>query len=131
MIGYVTLGTNNLDAATKFYDALFATIGAGRILEDDSFVAWATGPTAPAVSVTRPFDDNAATVGTANFDNRSFRLNFEITALVIDAEFGGKVEKMFEKDFASSRLMQPDEYDNKPFWFKLAVRTARLTAPVL
>ena len=76
-------------------------------------------------------DDHAATVGTANFDNRSFRLNFEITALVIDAEFAGKVEKMFEEDFSGSRLMQPDEYDNKPFWFKLAVRTARLTAPVL
>ena len=76
-------------------------------------------------------DDNVATVGTANFDNRSFRLNFEITALVVDAEFAGKVEKMFENDFAASRLMEPDEYDSKPFWFKLGVRTARLTAPVL
>jgi cardiolipin synthase len=76
-------------------------------------------------------DDNAATVGTANFDNRSFRLNFEITALVLDEEFASNVEKMFIKDFAGSRLMLPDEYDNKSFWFRLAVRTARLTAPVL
>ena len=76
-------------------------------------------------------DDNVATVGTANFDNRSFRLNFEITAVVIDAELAGNVEQMFENDFVSSRLMERDEYDNKPFWFKLAVRTARLAAPVL
>jgi cardiolipin synthase len=76
-------------------------------------------------------DDNAATVGTANFDNRSFRLNFEITALVIDPEFASNVERMFEDDFAASRVMAPDEYDNKPFWFRLAVRAARLTAPVL
>ena len=76
-------------------------------------------------------DDNVATVGTANFDNRSFRLNFEITAIVVDAEFAGKVERMFENDFSTSRVMEQDEYDNKPFWFKLAVRTARLAAPVL
>ena len=76
-------------------------------------------------------DDDVATVGTANFDNRSFRLNFEITAVVIDVDFARDVEKMFEKDFADSRIMTPDEYDSKPFWFKLAVRTARLTAPIL
>ena len=76
-------------------------------------------------------DDNVAMVGTANFDNRSFRLNFEITTVVFDADFAGNVERMFQNDFSVSRLMEPDEYDNKPYWFKLAVRTARLTAPVL
>jgi len=76
-------------------------------------------------------DDNVATVGTANFDNRSFRLNFEITTVVLDAEFAANVERMFQDDFSASRLMEADEYDNKPYWFKLAVRTARLAAPVL
>lgn len=76
-------------------------------------------------------DDNVATVGTANFDNRSFRLNFEITSLVIDSGFASDVEEMFEQDFTESRIMEPDEFDNKSFWFKLAVRTSRLTAPVL
>ena len=75
-------------------------------------------------------DDAAAMVGTANFDNRSFRLNFEITALVGDASFVGEVERMFEVDFASSRKVGPGEYADRPFWFKLAVRLARLTAPV-
>ena len=76
-------------------------------------------------------DDNVATVGTANFDNRSFRLNFEITTVVIDQDFAADVEQMFEDDFEKSRIMQPDEYDNKSYWFKLKVRTARLAAPVL
>ncbi|RLA21845.1 MAG: cardiolipin synthase [Gammaproteobacteria bacterium] len=76
-------------------------------------------------------DDNVATVGTANFDNRSFRLNFEITAIVVDHDFAADVEKMFEDDFENSRIMKPDEYDNKSYWFKLKVRTARLAAPVL
>ena len=76
-------------------------------------------------------DDDAATVGTANFDNRSFRLNFEITALVVDVEFANSVADMFENDFAASRIMEPDEYDLKPFWFRLAVRAARLSSPIL
>ncbi|NQV86605.1 MAG: VOC family protein [Woeseiaceae bacterium] len=63
MIGYVTVGTNNLDRAAKFYDALFATLGAGRAFDSDGFIAWSTGPSVPAFSVTEPFDGNAATVG--------------------------------------------------------------------
>ena len=63
MIGYVTLGTNNLEKAVAFYDELFATIGAGRFLETDQFVAWAPSPDKPGVSVTKPFNGEAATVG--------------------------------------------------------------------
>ncbi|MCC5865272.1 MAG: VOC family protein [Wenzhouxiangella sp.] len=63
MIGYVTLGTNDLARAVAFYDALMAEMGAGRFMEQESFVAWATGPDAPGLSVTRPFDGQPATVG--------------------------------------------------------------------
>jgi cardiolipin synthase len=76
-------------------------------------------------------DDGVAGVGTANFDNRSFRLNFEITAVVADTDFAAEVEQMFEADFAASRLMEPGEYDSKSYLFKVAVRIARLAAPVL
>ncbi len=76
-------------------------------------------------------DDSFVTVGTANFDNRSFRLNFEITAAISNAEFAAEVATMLETDFAKARLMKPDEYDQKPVWFKFAVRAAYLTAPVL
>lgn len=63
MIGYVTLGTNNFDAAVEFYDALLATLGAKRFMETDSFVAWATSPGKPALSVIKPYNKQPATVG--------------------------------------------------------------------
>jgi len=63
MIGYVTLGTNDLPRAAAFYDALLAELGAGRFMEADTFVAWATGPDAPGIGVTKPFDGKPATVG--------------------------------------------------------------------
>jgi len=63
MIGYVTLGTNDLPRATAFYDALLAELGAGRFMEEETFVAWATGPDTPGIGITRPFDGKPATVG--------------------------------------------------------------------
>jgi cardiolipin synthase len=76
-------------------------------------------------------DTDVATVGTANFDNRSFRLNFEITAVVSNEAFAGEVRRMFEHDLQDSRLMVPGELDAKTLWFRLAVRVARLLAPLL
>ena len=75
-------------------------------------------------------DDAAATIGTANFDNRSFRLNFEITALVAHPALVSQVETMLEEDLARCEPVGPDEYSGKPAWFRLAVRVARLTSPV-
>lgn len=63
MIGYVTLGTNDLERAAAFYDDLLKLVGAGRFMEEETFVAWAVAPDKPALSVTRPFDGNSATVG--------------------------------------------------------------------
>ena len=63
MIGYVTLGTNRFADAVKFYDALLGSIGAKRVFELDRFIAWTTGPGAPAIAITTPYDQEAATVG--------------------------------------------------------------------
>lgn len=63
MIGYVTLGTNDLEKAVPFYDALFGVLGAGRFMENESFIAWAVSPDKPAISVTKPFNGEPATVG--------------------------------------------------------------------
>jgi predicted lactoylglutathione lyase len=63
MIGYVTLGTNDLERAAAFYDELLKLVGAGRFMETDKFIAWAVAPDKPALSVTRPYDGKAATVG--------------------------------------------------------------------
>ncbi len=76
-------------------------------------------------------DDRIAAVGTANFDNRSFRLNFEVTAIGAGASFVPAVERMFEADFARSEAMPPDAFSSKPLWFRLAARLCRLMSPVL
>lgn len=76
-------------------------------------------------------DDNLAGVGTANFDNRSFRLNFEITLLVEDLVFSRKIESMLHEDFGRSRQVNLSEFDNKPLWFILGMAVARLFSPIL
>ncbi len=75
-------------------------------------------------------DDHTAAVGTANFDNRSMRLNFEVTMLFADAQFARQVAAMLEDDFADSREVFAAEYTEAPFWFRLIVRVARLMAPI-
>jgi cardiolipin synthase len=75
-------------------------------------------------------DDDIAAVGTANLDNRSFRLNFEITLMIVDEEFGARVKDMFERDFANSRIVEQRDLDAQPMWFKFGVRVARLLAPI-
>ena len=63
MIGYVTVGTNDLPRAAKFYDALAAEMGTGRMMEFDSFIAWGTPGGSAGIAATAPFDGQAATVG--------------------------------------------------------------------
>jgi cardiolipin synthase len=75
-------------------------------------------------------DDRLAAVGTANLDNRSFRLNFEITAFSTDPAFVEEVGTMLEKDFHHSREAQLEDFTLKPFYFRAAVRAARLLAPI-
>jgi catechol 2,3-dioxygenase-like lactoylglutathione lyase family enzyme len=63
VIGYITLGTNDLRRAAAFYDALLGEIGAKRYMDSEKFVAWAVRPDLPALGVITPFDGRAATPG--------------------------------------------------------------------
>lgn len=63
MIGYVTLGTNDLARAAKFYDAIAAELDTPRMMEFDGFIAWGKPGGAAGIGLTKPFDGNAATVG--------------------------------------------------------------------
>ncbi|MBK1789630.1 cardiolipin synthase [Persicirhabdus sediminis] len=75
-------------------------------------------------------DDQFASVGTANFDNRSFRLNFEITIAVKDKDFASRVEAMLLDDFSESELATVDDYNSRSYLFKFLVKSSRLMAPV-
>lgn len=76
-------------------------------------------------------DSDLAGVGSINVDYRSFHLNFEIALLVADAPFACEVGRMLESDFARCRRVDlATEYKRRPWWFKAAVRVARLLSPV-
>jgi len=63
MIGYVTLGTNDMARAGRFYDELLAVMGAKRATETEKFVGWGNDPTKAMLLVIKPADGNKATVG--------------------------------------------------------------------
>jgi predicted lactoylglutathione lyase len=63
MIGYVTLGTNDVEKAAAYYDQLLGELGATRLMQEERFIAWGTGPGAPMLCVIKPFDEKPATVG--------------------------------------------------------------------
>ncbi len=84
MIGYVTLGTNDLPRAAAFYDALLAEIGAKRFMEAERFIAWAVSPAQPSLGVIKPYDGKAATVG-----------NGTMVALLVDSK--EKVDRLHAK----------------------------------
>ena len=84
MIGYVTVGTNDLPRAAAFYDELFTILGASRFMEEDQFAAWAASPDLPGFAATTPFDGKPATVG-----------NGMMVALAVDSK--EKVHMVYEK----------------------------------
>ena len=84
MIGYVTVGTNDLARAASFYDALLGEIGAKRYMESDKFIAWAVRPDQPALGVILPHDGKAANVG-----------NGTMVAMIVDST--DKVDRLYKK----------------------------------
>ncbi len=76
-------------------------------------------------------DDDWASVGTANLDNRSMRLNFEVSMVVLDSRFAKQVEQMLEIDFQECKLATARDFTEKPLYQRFAMRAARLAAPLL
>jgi cardiolipin synthase len=76
-------------------------------------------------------DHQTSLVGTANFDNRSFRLNFEVTALIYDEDFAAQMENMLNADFDHATVLDVEELDDRGFWWQLRVSIARLASPIL
>jgi catechol 2,3-dioxygenase-like lactoylglutathione lyase family enzyme len=63
MIGYVTVGTNDLPRAAKFYDAIAAEMDAPRMMDFETFIAWGKPGGAAGIAATKPHNGEAATVG--------------------------------------------------------------------
>jgi cardiolipin synthase len=76
-------------------------------------------------------DDTIAAVGSANLDNRSLHLNFELMVASSDVNFVRQVTQMLENDFASATPTAPNALLERPFWFRMLTYAARLFSPVL
>jgi predicted lactoylglutathione lyase len=63
MVGYITVGTNDIARAARFYDSLLVLLGGKRAMEMETFIAWSAGPGAPMLAVIKPYDKKPATVG--------------------------------------------------------------------
>jgi catechol 2,3-dioxygenase-like lactoylglutathione lyase family enzyme len=94
MIGYVTLGTNDLPRAAAFYDALLAEIGIKRLMELSRGYAWGVAMDKPALGVLTPFDGQPASVG-----------NGVMVAIVVDSR--EKVERVHRKALELGRGATP------------------------
>ena len=93
MIGYITLGTNDIDRAAAFYDQLLGVLGSQRFMEDEQFIAWAVAPDKPAISVTKPYDGNTATVGNGTMVALAVENTDQVAAVHAKAlELGGQDE---------------------------------------
>jgi catechol 2,3-dioxygenase-like lactoylglutathione lyase family enzyme len=84
MIGYVTLGTNDMPRAAAFYDALLEGIGAKRLMESERYIFWGVSMQLPSLSLVKPFDGLPATIG-----------NGDMVALVVDGR--DKVDRLHAK----------------------------------
>jgi len=107
-------------AARSYYDVV---LGAGvRVYEYQPTMIHAK---------TLVVDDFFAAIGTANMDNRSFRLNFEVTAVVYDKEQADELAAQFRKDLAQAREIKKHAREHLPLRWRFAEAGARVLSPLL
>lgn len=83
MIGHITLGSNDVDKSAAFYQKLFDLLGARRIYDYPNYVAWQKEPGSPMFSITKPYDNQSATVGNG-------------TMIALEAESVDRVKLVYE-----------------------------------
>jgi catechol 2,3-dioxygenase-like lactoylglutathione lyase family enzyme len=105
MIGYVTLGTNDIDAAAAFYDQLLGTLGARRGMNTPRVISWSLGRGNPGVAVAKPYDGAPATPGNGGMtalsvDSRDKVDAFHAKALELGGTDEGAVAERFKGFYA-------------------------------
>jgi len=76
-------------------------------------------------------DEEISSVGTANIDFRSFKLNFEVNAFLYDAGISKKLTDIFKEDMKVSVLLTPEEYQRRSFKVRFKESISRLLSPIL
>jgi cardiolipin synthase len=76
-------------------------------------------------------DDDVAIIGTANLDNRSFRLDFEVAAVLYGGKTNAKLDAAFQADLTHCRELEQTDWSQQPFWTRIGQSGARLLSPLL
>lgn len=76
-------------------------------------------------------DETVCSVGTANIDQRSFKLNFEVNAFIYDSQIAGQLIADFENDVKHSTQITPEMYENRPISVRFKESISRLLSPIL
>ncbi len=113
-------------------DSWFVTTAASTFAEEIMHEGVAVYEYTPRMihAKTIVIDDELSIVGTANMDNRSFRLNFEVVAAIYDTGVTAELAAIFLKDQAAAELLRPDD-GRETFLERLVASAARLAAPLL
>jgi catechol 2,3-dioxygenase-like lactoylglutathione lyase family enzyme len=98
MIGYITLGTNNLVRAGEFYDELLAEMGARRTMTDERMLGWGAPDGQAMFSVISPFDEEPATVGNG-------------VMIALDVKTPEMVERLYQKALELGAADEGDPHD--------------------
>ena len=112
-IGYTMLGTNDLERAAAFYDALLGELGAKRFIQTDRGISWSFGPTTTSLCLTKPFDNEAATVGNGvmvalGLDNRKMVDAAYVRAIELGATDEGQPGPRGDAGFYAGYFRDPD-----------------------
>jgi predicted lactoylglutathione lyase len=93
MIGYVTLGTGDIERAASFYDALLAELDIKRTFSLERFIAWGPDAKAPSLAICTPYDNEPATVGNGVMVALRVKTSEEVDKVYNKAiELGGSCE---------------------------------------
>ena len=93
MIGYTSVGTNDLDKAIAFYGELLSLVGAQPFFKSDRGVGWGVSPDKPMFSVLKPFNGEPATVGNGSMVALSAKDTEQVQAIHAKAiALGGQDE---------------------------------------
>jgi catechol 2,3-dioxygenase-like lactoylglutathione lyase family enzyme len=112
-IGYTMLGTNDLERAAAFYDALLGELGAKRFIQTDRGISWSFGPTTTSLCLTKPFDNKVATVGNGvmvalGLDNRKMVDAAHVRAIELGATDEGQPGPRGDAGFYAGYFRDPD-----------------------
>lgn len=107
--------------ATVYYAAELVAAGAEVYIYDNGFLH----------SKTVVVDGEVCSIGTANFDIRSFKLNFEVNAFIYDSEIAKQQAAFFYEDIKKSYLLTQEILDQQSRWMKFKQRFSRLFSPIL